>query len=152
MVVQFICRGNAFRSIIAEAYLRSLRIPNLTVLSSGTVASTYKDSNQVGFPKTLALLKKHGIEGFAKDHYADDINQDLLSRSDIVIFLNKRAYDEAIGFRLPGSTYIWDVADLDERDRVASSELEREQHSEEVYSEITENIDALVKSAKLYSS
>jgi predicted protein tyrosine phosphatase len=36
MNIHFICRGNVLRSLIAETYLRSLELPNITVISSGT--------------------------------------------------------------------------------------------------------------------
>jgi protein-tyrosine-phosphatase len=150
MVIQFICRGNAFRSIIAEAYLKSLMIPGVTTLSSGTVASKHKEENSVNFPKTLALLKKHGIEQYAKDHYADDIDQGLLDITDQAVYLNKIAYDEAAAsFRLPEKTYIWDVVDLGEEGRIASNELERESYAEDVYAEIVKKVDELVDALKL---
>lgn len=153
MTIQFICRGNAFRSIIAEAYLNSLMIPGITVLSSGTVASTYKQANLIGFSKTLALLKKHGIDTFAKDHYADDLKQSLLDRSDIAVFLNDIAHNEAINlFRLPEKTYVWDVADLGEKGRIATNETEQEAFSEDVYKEIIKNVDDLVILSELRSN
>jgi hypothetical protein len=45
MLIHFICRGNSFRSIIAEAYLNSLRIKGLRILSSGTAAASDKAKN-----------------------------------------------------------------------------------------------------------
>jgi protein-tyrosine-phosphatase len=150
MVIQFICRGNAFRSIIAEAYLNSLRIPKLTVMSSGTVAGTYKESNLINFPKTLALLKRHGIKQYAKDHYADNVTQNLLDKSDIAICLNKIAYEEAVSsFKLPKKTHVWDVTDLGEEGRIATTETERESFMEDVYEEIVKNVDKLVESVDL---
>jgi protein-tyrosine-phosphatase len=147
MVIQFICRGNAFRSIIAEAYLKSLKIPGVSVLSTGTVASQYKAQNSTNFPRTLALLKMHGIEQYAKDHYADDIKQSLLDESDIVICLNKIAYDEAASsFKLPEKTYVWDVVDLSEEGRIATTEEERDAYMEDVYDEIVNNVNRLVNS------
>ena len=145
MIIQFICRGNAFRSIIAEAYLKSLDIPDVTVLSSGTVASTYKEVNAANFPKTLALLKRHGIVQYAKDHYADDTQQSLLDTSNIAICLNARAYEEAIStFRLPEKTYVWDVTDIGEADRIATTDAERERYSEDVYAEIVQKVTDLL--------
>lgn len=152
MVIQFICRGNAFRSIIAEAYLNSLMIPGVAAVSSGTVASKYKASNKVNFPKTLSLLQKHGIKEYAKGHYADDLDQNLLDKSDIVVLLNKIAYEEAASaFKLPKKTYIWDVTDLGEEGRIATTEAERERFSEDVYGEIVYSVDKLVKLNELRS-
>ncbi len=145
MVIQFICRGNAFRSIIAEAYMNSLKLPNVTVLSGGTCASLHRESNAENFSKTLALLQKHNINHYAKDHYADDLNQGLLDKSDVVVCLNNIVYEEAISsFKLPDKTYVWDVTDLGEEGRIATTEAERESFFEDVYDEITKNIDELV--------
>lgn len=144
MVIHFICRGNALRSIIAEAYLNSLCIPGVSVLSSGTVASAHKDDNAANFVKTLALLKKHGVEQYAKDRYADNVSQELIDKSDIIIFLNKIAYGEATNYKLPHSTYIWSVIDLGEEGRIATSMAEREKFAEDVYQEITKAVDKLV--------
>lgn len=150
MIVQFVCRGNAFRSIIAEAYMKSLRLPGVNILSSGTRASFYKESNAENFPKTLDLLRKHGINQYAKDHYAEDLNQELLDGADVVIFLNKIAYDEAAElFNLPEKIYIWDVTDLGEPGRVPEDEQQREAFSEDVYMEIVENVDSLVNSDEM---
>ena len=46
MIVHFICRGNAFRSIIAEAYLNSLKFENLKATSSGTAAAVDRAGNR----------------------------------------------------------------------------------------------------------
>jgi len=45
VIIHFICRGNSFRSIIAEAYLNSLEIKDSRVLSNGTTAVPDKPGN-----------------------------------------------------------------------------------------------------------
>jgi protein-tyrosine-phosphatase len=146
MVIHFICRGNAFRSIIAEAYMNSLKKPDVTVISSGTVASENKENNSDNFLKTLALLDKHGITQYAKDHHGDNLSQGLLDRSEIVICMNRLVYEEAnCLFKLPPDTHIWDITDLGEGDRIPTTEAEREVLSEGIYSEIAKNIDDFVK-------
>jgi protein-tyrosine-phosphatase len=152
MVIQYVCRGNAFRSIIAEAYTNSLKLLGVSVLSSGTHASRYREINAETFPKTLALLQKHGIEQYAKDHYADDLDQELSDKSDVAICLNKIVYEEAIGsFKLPKIVYVWDVKDIGEKGRIATTEAEREAFSEDVYAEIVKNVDDFVKLHELRS-
>lgn len=147
MVVHFICRGNALRSIIAEAYLKSLNFPNISVLSSGTVASAYKKLNIVTYQNTLSLLEKHGIKQFAKDHYADDTEQSTLDKSDIVIFLNEIAHREAAdSFDLPKKYYVWNVADIGEEGRIPATETERGALFEDVYAEIVNNIEEFLVS------
>ena len=61
MIIHFMCRGNSFRSIIAEAYLNSFEIEDLSVLSSGATAASDKAGNLVYHRITLELLEKHGI-------------------------------------------------------------------------------------------
>jgi protein-tyrosine-phosphatase len=71
MIFHFICRGNCFRSIIAEAYLNSLGINDASARSSGTVAAAEKAKNLMHYRTTLDLLEQHGIREFAKDGYGD---------------------------------------------------------------------------------
>ena len=150
MIVHFICRGNAFRSLIAEAYLNSLGLEGVETISSGTVANEYREANRVNFAKTQALLRKHGIEGWAKTHYADQLTSARLHQADVAVFVNRIALDEArrLG-ELPGNTIVWDVADLGEAGRIPSSEEQREAFSEDVYAEIVKEVDALVETLNL---
>jgi protein-tyrosine-phosphatase len=145
MIIHFVCRGNAFRSVIAEAYLNSLRLKGVKVMSSGTIAATYKNDNEPKFRKTLGLLRQHGIDGFAKSHYADQLTQERLDKADVVVFMNKIALDEGRQLcDLPKHTLVWDVTDLGEKGRIATSEEERQTYAEDAYVEIVRNVDALV--------
>ena len=56
MIIHFICRGNSFRSIIAEAYLKSRRLDGLKVISSGTNAAADKAGNLASHGRTLGRL------------------------------------------------------------------------------------------------
>ena len=103
MIIHFICRGNAFRSIIAEAYLNSLGHTGLTALSSGTVAASHKTANLAHYEKTLELLESRGIREFAKPGYGDQLSPERLASTDIAICMNRRVYDDAVTLvSLPG--------------------------------------------------
>lgn len=144
MIIHFVCRGNAFRSIIAEAYLKSLEIQGVEVQSSGTVASRDKHKNLANFPTTLALLEKHGIRKYVKDHIGDDLTQDSIDKSDILVFLNRIAYDEAVSrFVLPKNIYIWDVSDIGEKGRIVTNDSQKAAYWEDVYNEIVNNMKDL---------
>jgi protein-tyrosine-phosphatase len=145
VIIHFICRGNAFRSIIAEAYLNSLVIRGSSVLSSGTVAALDKARNLAHYRMTLELLEKHDIRQFAKVGYGDQLSQSRLEQADITVCLNQRVYDECLWcVTFPASPRIWSVADLGEPGRVAKIESERELYREEAYQEIVENVDQLI--------
>jgi protein-tyrosine-phosphatase len=89
VIVHFIGRGNSFRSIIAEAYVNSLKIDDLAATSSGTVGAVNKAKNVPYYRMTLELLGRHGIEKYAKDDYGEQLAQPLLDQADIAICMNQ---------------------------------------------------------------
>jgi protein-tyrosine-phosphatase len=145
MIVHFICRGNAFRSIIAEAYLNSFKFESLKAISSGTAAAVDKARNLTAYTATLGLLAKNGIREFAKTGYGDQLTPLRLAEADFVICMNQRVYDECQQLvSLPASTRIWSVADVGEPGRVAHTESGKALYREEAYQEIVESISKLI--------
>ena len=145
MIIHFICRGNSFRSIIAEAYLNSLEIKDSGVLSSGTNAAADKATNLPYYRMTLDLLEKHDIREFAKDGYGDQLTQSRLEKADIAVCMNQRVYDECLQcVTFSASPRIWSVADIGEPGRISNVESERELYREAAYQEIVRNIDRLI--------
>ena len=153
MIIHFICRGNAFRSIIAEAYLNSLGIDDLNVLSSGTAAALDKAKNLAHYRGTLELLAKHGIRESAKVGRGDQLTQTRLDGVDVNVCMNERVYSESLQLVIfTASPRIWQVADIGEPGRILNVESEREFYREEAYEEIVENVDRLVSDTFAASS
>ncbi|HZR48484.1 MAG TPA: hypothetical protein VFB06_03105 [Streptosporangiaceae bacterium] len=145
MIIHFVCRGNAFRSIIAEAYLNSLGIKDWNTLSSGTAAAWDRANNLPYYRLTLDLLGKHGIRRFAKGHHGEQLTQERLENADIIVCMNQRVHDEVLqGATFPVHLRIWSVADIGEPGRIPASDAERERFREEAYQEIVGNVDQLV--------
>jgi len=145
MIVHFICRGNAFRSIIAEAYLNSLQFKNLRAISSGTAAAVDKARNLAAYTETLELLAKNGIGEFAKTGYGDQLTPSRLAGADVIICMNQRVYDECrhlVG--LPAGTRIWSVADIGEPGRVPHTGDGKARYREAAYLEIVDGIGQLI--------
>lgn len=142
--VLFICRGNAFRSIIAETYLRSLSLPNLTVISRGTVAKENKRANDQRFAQILALLERHNLLPFAKKKHAEQLTQQDIDSSDLVICVNDRVFDNcSVKFVLPPSAMIWDIADIGDPGLVVHDKEELLRVEENTFAKIERHVDQL---------
>ncbi len=149
MNVHFICRGNAHRSVMAEAYLKSLNLPNVTVRSSGTVADENWEVNRQPFRDTISLLDTHGIASYAKKS-SEQLTQDRLDENDITICVNSIAYNEGLGIvSFPKNTIIWDIDDTGEGNRLLGVGDESTKYDELIFEEIQAHVDRLVRDYKL---
>ena len=145
MKVHFICRGNALRSVIAEAYLKSLAIPGITTLSSGTVADCYRTQNEPTLETTNALLAQKGFGDLTKNH-SEQLTQDRINASDLTICMNQTVYEEAkSNATLPPSTIVWDVVDVGEGIRTLDPNDKHTKYDDLIYLEIMHRVDELVK-------
>ena len=150
MVIHFICRGNAYRSIIAEAYLNSLNEKDVKIISSGTVAACYRASNVNNYKDTLSLLKEHGIAQFAKKEYGEQLPAGEPVKGDIIVLFNhivRREAEQIVD--LPNNVRVWNVVDVGEPGRTPKDKAEEREINEEVFREITHLVDQLVSELKL---
>jgi len=143
MRIHFICRGNVLRSLIAETYLRSLQLPNVTATSSGTNVDLSSKTEREFFANTLALFKRHHIEQYAKTT-SHQLTQDRANNQDVTICMNQRVVDEAKTIvTLPAHTLNWDIVDIGEGHRTIPEDIR--QYEEEIFQEITKRVDELVR-------
>lgn len=148
MHILFICRGNVFRSLTAETYLRPLNLPNVIAESCGTNVNMSDPQEREYFANTLSLLERHGIKQFAKNE-SHQLSQASVDASDIVVIANQRAFDEAAQqVILPQDTMVLKVVDIGEGDRIAIDD-NREELEELIYDELTHAVDSLVSDLHL---
>lgn len=144
MNIHFICRGNVLRSLIAETYLKSLNIPDVRVISSGTNVDWNNPQEREFFDNTIAVLKRHAIHHFAKPQ-AEQLTQSRIDNyRDIVVLMNQRVVDEAENIvALPTTSQNWSITDIGEGHRTDRSN--RSRYEEEIYQEITAKVDKLLE-------
>lgn len=147
MNILFVCRGNAFRSIIAEALLNSRQVPGLEVCSAGTVATEYYEVNKPHNSAIQKLLANRGLAAFTKQTFGTQLTQAVIDRADKVILMNDIVYREinAQSLVLPPDTQTWDVIDIGEKGRVATTQQERDAFVEKAYEEIKVKVDRLAE-------
>lgn len=147
MNIHFICRGNVLRSLIAETYLRSLQLDGVQVTSSGTNVDLGDANERRYFANTMALLKRHGIDQFAKP-LPEQLTQKRANDQDITVCMNQRVVDEAQRLvKLPAGTICWDVVDIGEGDRMNTEH--RELYEEDIYQEIASRTNLLLKAFEM---
>ncbi len=135
------------RSLIAETYLRSLKLPNITVSSSGTNVDLDDPTERGYFASTIALFKRHGLEKYAKDT-SHQLTQERADNQDITICMNQRVVDEAKSHAtLPKNTISWDIVDIGEGNRTVPEDIRL--YEEEIFAEIVTRVDELVKQLRL---
>lgn len=100
--------GNTYRSRLAEAYLNSLGLPGVSVISSGVAASRNENGPLSWY--AAQLLHKYGLK--TKPGWTQ-LTQDLLDKSDIVICVNRAVYRLCREqYQLPERVIVWDVPDV----------------------------------------
>lgn len=144
--LHFVCRGNTFRSRLAEEYFRSQNKNNniIRVMSSGIQA----DQRLNGGISYLAkqLLARHNLISHKKSW--TQTTQRNINNSTIVIFMSQTVFEDADKrFDLSSTKYIvWNIPDVKKNSSEAGLE-----EAENIYKKIITNIQDFKKS-KLYKS
>lgn len=146
MNILFVCRGNAFRSIIAEALLKSKEIPGVEVHSAGTVAAEYYEFNKPHNASIKKLLASQGLANYTKETFGTQLTQETIDEADKVVLMNDIVLSEinAQHIVLPQDTEVWDITDVGEKDRIAANQQERDAFVEVAFEEIKTKVDGLV--------
>ncbi len=141
MKAHFVCRGNTYRSRLAEAYFNSLAIPDWSAVSSGIEAS----DNLNGPITTYAarILAAHDIATYGKASWAQSTKENL-EESDVVVFMNKDVYLECSDKIRPvlQKYYVWSVEDVNPRGLDAET---IESLTDATFAEIVEEVSSLVR-------
>lgn len=111
--IHFVCHGNAYRSRLAAAYMATLLDKRFAISSSGVIAN---QSNRIttSEPYTKATAKAHKLTYQIDTHKVQTTNK-LLADADVIVFMNKDVYDEALReyeFDIR-KCLVWDVVDID---------------------------------------
>jgi protein-tyrosine-phosphatase/8-oxo-dGTP pyrophosphatase MutT (NUDIX family) len=111
--IHFVCRGNVFRSRLAEAYARSILGDEYEISSSGIEATRYPQNFLS--PWTKILSNEHGLTKYLT-HHRTQTNSDLLNSQDIIVFMSKDVFEDAqtaYDFE-PLKSVVWRVNDRED--------------------------------------
>lgn len=108
--IHFVCRGNVFRSRLAEAYARSILGDEYEISSSGIEAAQFP--RIFISPWTRMLSNEYGLTQYLTD-YRTQTNSGILQEQDIIIFMNEDVYKDAMAVYdfEPLKTLVWKVKD-----------------------------------------
>lgn len=90
--IHFVCRGNVYRSPLAEAYLKSKKFKNIEVSSSGI--NVLKRKGETYYPWAKMIAKKHNFSTYLSNK-AVQTTSTILKKQDKIIFMNTDVYQEA---------------------------------------------------------
>jgi protein-tyrosine-phosphatase len=150
MQVHFVCTGNAYRSSLAEAYLRSKQIAGITASSSGVRArTTFQDNGPICW-WALRLIHWHRLLPFMSK-VSTQATEKRLRKVDLVVFMQPCHYDWARKrYQFKDTPYaIWGVPDVSETAEDFSTEAGLIRATEKTFEQIKGKVDALVEALLL---
>ena len=148
MIIHFICRGNTYRSRLAEAYLNSKQSTTLKSISSGIVAS--KNGNGPISWYAQRIIENEKLVPFESPGW-QQTTKEIIERADFTIFMQQDSCDycrERLGFT-QNNYEIWDIKDMGEFlfssiGMRPATEMEKIKVSEETFESIKGKIDDLI--------
>lgn len=144
MTIHFICRGNALRSPLAEAYLNSLQIPGIQATSSGTSADSYREENKQLIVDVSRFLEDQGLGPYTKQS-PEQLTSERIGLPDIIVYMNQKVADEAQRLiDLSVHTETWSIDDIGEGKRIPQTPDDKPRLMAEVYEEVKQAVNKLV--------
>lgn len=112
--IHFICRGNVYRSRLAEAYAKSLLTPvsNVKISSSGIEASLNLNGNVD--PAAAKALEAENIKKNLASSWRQTTQQ-ILDKADLLVFMSETVYKDALKqFDIQKDrSIVWHIEDID---------------------------------------
>ncbi len=144
MIIHFVCLGNVYRSRLAETYLNSKKLPNVTVISSGISAS--ENNNRPISWLTQRLYEVNKLVPFQKSIWTQT-TKELLDSADLTIFFNQQYYQFCVdNFGFNSANYeIWEIEDLDGS---IMDHMEKIKKTEKTFEKIRQTVDELIERNK----
>jgi protein-tyrosine-phosphatase len=149
--VHFVCTGNAYRSRLAEVYLLSKKLPNVTASSSGVRALKHREHNGPISWYALRLLAKHNLVSHLPKFSPTNTTKKNLNIADLVIFMRDQHYQIATAeHEFNGKYEVWNILDINDTDIIydlSSEENERKvlRLTEKTFDQIKKRVDELVE-------
>ena len=150
MHIHFICTGNVFRSRLAEAYLRSLKHPKISKVSSSGIQASHNKWGPITW-YAARIINNYNLHSFVT-HTWSETTDDQIRNADVIIFIDKSHFDHvAKKHNLENKTYeIWNIPDLGEfgftKDKISfTDDNKRMRLAEEIFKEIQKKVNSLLK-------
>ena len=140
MTIHFVCRGNTYRSRLAETYLNSKGLPDIKAISSGIEADNNFSGSITWYVQRI--IQKNHLQNFAKPMWQETTKK-LLNNTDFTVFMQKDIYNYCssnLGFNNKNFE-VWEINDLTE---AYDTDEEKIKETERIYLEIKQRVDNLL--------
>ena len=151
MTIHFICKGNAYRSRLAEAYLNSKKIAGVWVISSGIEEQIYRKINGPITWLAQRILQNNSLTKYMS-LLSKQTTQKLLNKSDLSIFMSEKYLEYCkANFSFGSKNYeVWEIKDIDDygltdEDKSRDEELEKIDLSEKTFAEVKKRVNGLIQ-------
>lgn len=140
--IHFVCRGNIYRSRLAEAYLKSSVKDGIWDISSSGISAKKHNLHLTISPWTTRIADNEHISQWLNDIKTQTSNQ-LLQKSDLIIFMSQDVYRDAKRFYdfNEAICLVWDINDVKDWPK----ELSSVEKGKKTYEQIKRKVSQLIK-------